>query len=78
MAGRPRPKPCYLDGFEVWRTIGQQKVWRNADGSRLYTWDSLHGEIEVYNARGLHLGVLHAVSGEMTKDAVRGRKIDVK
>lgn len=56
MAVKPRPKPCYFDGFEVWKTVGGQKVWRNADGSRLYTWDALHGEIEVFNGRGRHLG----------------------
>ena len=39
MAGKPRPNPCYLDNFEVWKTVGGQKVWRNEEGSRLYTWD---------------------------------------
>lgn len=78
MAGKPRPNPCYLDNFEVWKTVAGQRIWRNEDGSRLYTWDSLHGEIEVFNARGLHLGVLDAVSGELIKSAVRGRRINVK
>jgi hypothetical protein len=77
MPGKPRPKPCYLDSFQVWKIVGGKKVWRNVSGSRLYTWDSLHGEIEVFNAQGLHLGVLDAVTGRMTKTAVRGRKIDV-
>ena len=35
------------------------------------------GEIEVYNKRGKHLGVVHAVTGEWIKDAVKGRAIDV-
>lgn len=78
MPGKPRPKPCYLNSFEVWKTIGGQKVWRNNDGSRLYTWDGLHGEIEVFNARGHHLGVLDAVGGRLVKQAAKGRKIDVK
>ena len=55
-----------------------RKVWRNEEGSRLYTWDSMHGEIEVFNAQGYHLGVLHAVNGELTKPAEKGRKINVK
>jgi len=42
-----------------------------------YTWDSLHGEIEVFNKRGKHIGVVDAVSGELIKDAVKGRSIDV-
>lgn len=78
MAGKPRPDPCYLDNLAVWKTVGGQKVWRNDDGSRLFTWDSLHGEIEVFNARGLHLGVLDAVTGRLIKPAVKGRKIYVK
>jgi hypothetical protein len=43
----------------------------------LYTWDSLHGEIEVFNKRGKHLGAIDAIHGKLIKDPVRGRKIDV-
>jgi len=80
MAAIPRPKPCYLDNFEVWKTVGGQKVWRNEEGSRLYTWDAMHGEIEVFNEWGYHLGVIDAVSGELLKrkQAVKGRKINIK
>jgi len=41
------------------------------------TWDGLHGEVEVYNARGKHVGVKNAVTGVWLKDAIRGRRIDV-
>ncbi|WP_420715284.1 colicin E3/pyocin S6 family cytotoxin [Corallococcus sp. BB11-1] len=54
-----------------------EKRWRSLDGERLYTWDSLHGEIEVFNKRGRHLGALDAVSGKLIKEAVKGRVIDV-
>lgn len=57
--------------------IGGERRWRSPDGKRLYTWDALHGEIEVFNTRGRHLGVLHALTGELIKEAVRGRTIDV-
>jgi hypothetical protein len=77
VSGKPRPKPCYLDNFEVWKVVKKQRIWRNKDGTRNYTWDSLHGEIEVFNKRGLHLGALEAISGIMTKTAVRGREIDL-
>jgi Cytotoxic len=77
MARKPKPSPCFLDQMESLGEVGGDKRWRNADGSRIYTWDSLHGEIEVYNSRGRHLGVLDAVTGELIKDAVRGRKIRV-
>ena len=57
--------------------VSGEKRWRSPDGKRLYTWDAPHGEIEVFNARGRHLGVLHPLTGELIKEAVRGRKIDV-
>jgi Cytotoxic len=53
------------------------KLWRSKCGKRYFTWDSLHGEIEVFNKRGKHLGVLDAVSGNLIKNAVEGRSIDV-
>ena len=43
----------------------------------MFEWDELHGEIEVYNKRGRHLGALDAVTGSLIKPAVRGRSIDV-
>ena len=78
MAGVPKPNPCYLDDFEKWKIVGGRQIWRNNEGSRLYTWDSLHGEIEVFNERGYHLGALDAVSGVSIKQAVKGRKINIK
>lgn len=77
MPGVPRPNPCYLDEFEVWRIVRGRKVWRNAASNRLYTWDSMHGEIEVFDARGRHLGVLHAVTGRFTGDAIHGRVLEL-
>jgi len=53
------------------------QLWRSSCGRRLYTWDSLHGEIEVFNRRGRHIGVVHAQTGVQIKDAVEGRSIDV-
>jgi hypothetical protein len=47
------------------------------DRTKLYTWDWTHGEIEVFNRRGRHLGVIDAISGALIKNAVAGRKIDV-
>lgn len=73
----PLPKPSFLDQQEVWKIVGGKKVYRSPDGSKLYQWDSFHGEIEVYNKQGRHLGVLDAITGIMIKKAVRGRTIDV-
>ena len=73
----PVPKPSFLDSCESLGAFGNSKRWRSKDEKRIYTWDSLHGEIEVFDRRGNHLGVIDAVHGHLIKDAVRGRKIDV-
>lgn len=73
---KARPDPCYLDQLEYLGAFGGQKRWRSNDG-RLYTWDQLHGEIEVFNSRGHHIGVLDAVTGTMIKEPRKGRRIDV-
>ena len=75
MAGKPIPKPCFLDDCEPVKAINNVKRWRDANG-RLYTWDALHGEIEMFDRRGKHLGVLDP-NGEPIKEAVKGRTIDV-
>jgi Cytotoxic len=72
----PRPTPCYLDRQIKVRRDGAQR-WRNEEGSRLFEWDDLHGEIEVYNRRGVHLGTLNAVTGRFEKGPIKGRRIDV-
>lgn len=69
----PKPRPCYLDEMEFYKIVDGRKVYRGND--RLYTWDEFHGEIEVFNKRGFHLGVLDAKTGKMIKPAVRGRRL---
>ena len=71
----PIPHPSFLDGMEYFGVRGGQKVWRSPDAQRYYTWDALHGEIEVFTKRGKHLGALHAVTGALLKPAVKGRSI---
>lgn len=72
----PIPRPSYLDACQYIGFLYGRKRWRSHDGQRLYEWDDLHGEIEVYNRRGKHLGVLDA-SGKMISDPVLGRTINV-
>lgn len=45
--------------------------------TRYYEWDNLHNEIEVFNKQGRHLGAMDPTTGEMIKDAVPGRTIDI-
>lgn len=71
------PRPSILDEFEYIGAYSGERRWRSHGGKRLYTWDSLHGEVEVFNARGKHLGALDPVTGTLVKLAVPGRTIDV-
>jgi hypothetical protein len=73
----PRRPPDFLDQQEALGFVGGAQRWRSHDGKRLFTWDALHGEIEVYNRRGEHLGAADAQTGAYIKDPVKGRRIDV-
>jgi hypothetical protein len=65
----------FIKGLEYLGCPSGRRRYRTRD--RIYEWDSLHGELEVYNNRGRHLGVVDAGTGEMIKPPVRGRRIDV-
>jgi len=69
----PKPKPCYIDNFEFYKVISGRKVYRGKD--RYYSWDELHGEIEVFDKLRYHLGALDAVTGKMIKGAKKGRRL---
>jgi len=71
------PRPSILDNFEYLGFIAGARRWRSDSGQRLYAWDALHGEVEVFNGRGRHLGGVDAVTGAQVKLAVPGRRIDV-
>ncbi|WP_373876524.1 colicin E3/pyocin S6 family cytotoxin [Paenibacillus spongiae] len=57
--------------------IGDRKVWQSLDGKRLYTWDSLHGELEVFTKRGIHLASADPITGKYIKPALPGRRLNV-
>lgn len=77
MGRKPVPRHGFLETCEYLGYIHGDRRWRTPDGKFLLTWDSLHGELEVYDTRGRHVGVKDAATGLAIKDAVRGRKIDV-
>jgi Cytotoxic len=56
---------------------GGRPRWRSRELKRLYEWDAMHGEVEVYNLRGRHLGAADPTTGELIKPARRDRRIDV-
>lgn len=72
-----KPTPCFLDECHALGLVNGERRWRSPDGRRLYTWDHLHGEIEVFTKRGIHIGAADAVTGVLFKPAVKGRTIDV-
>lgn len=72
------PTPCFLDSCIFWKVVDGKKTWVSYEARQLYQWDSQHGEIEVYNSRGKHLGSKDALSGLTIKDAVKGRSINVR
>lgn len=76
MGGKLVPKPSILDSCTVVGINGGRKVYKDNEEERFYTWDSLHGEIEVFNKQGIHIGVACPATGVMIKPAVRGRRID--
>ncbi len=70
------PKSPFLERMvRVTRQGGQR--WRSPEADRYYEWDDLHGEIEVYDRRGNHLGAADAATGEVVKGPRAGRTIDV-
>jgi hypothetical protein len=73
----PIPKPGFLDGCRYLGFLYGERRWRDPNDDLLYTWDSLHGEVEVFNMRGRHVGVIDAVTGERIKPARKGRRIRV-
>ncbi|WP_272429022.1 colicin E3/pyocin S6 family cytotoxin [Polyangium jinanense] len=73
----PPPKTAFISALVHLARRERAPRWANSDGSRIYVWDGLHGELEVYNKRGRHLGAVDPETGEFIKDAVKGRTIDV-
>lgn len=49
--------------------------WKDRAG-RIYEWDYQHGTVEVYSKQGIHLGEYDSVSGEQTKPAKPGRRVE--
>ena len=73
----PVPESGFIKDLEYLGIPARRRRYRSRDRDRVYEWDSLHGELEVYNNRGRHLGVVDGETGEMIKSAIKGRRIDV-
>ncbi|MBD8482381.1 colicin E3/pyocin S6 family cytotoxin [Pseudomonas coleopterorum] len=75
MAGKPKPDPSIVSGFRVAFVEVGRKVYFDPIAQRYYSWDLLHGEFEVFDRRGFHLGSVCPETGRLLKPAVRGRRI---
>ena len=88
----PKPKPkksagrkasnCTKATSTVWKGFKPHRGDIKTNGlpgaqRRFYTWDHTHGDIEVWDRGGKHLGSMDAADGSMTKGPVKGRTIDV-
>lgn len=77
MGRKPIPRPGYLDTCSYLGYTHGERRWRSPDGRYLMTWDSFHGEIEVFSSHERHVGARDAVTGRRIKEPVPGRWIDV-
>ena len=71
-----RAQGRFVRGLTTIKRKGHRKRWTNRRG-QVFEEDTQHGELEKYNDRGRHEGSVDADSGEVIKDPVRGRTIEV-
>lgn len=53
---------------------GFRRRWTDENGN-IYEWDSRHSELERYNRRGRHTGVIDPETGERIRPSIPGRRI---
>ncbi|GGP62244.1 hypothetical protein GCM10009347_30490 [Shewanella algicola] len=53
---------------------GLRERWKDKKG-KIYEWDSRHGELEMYNKSGKHLGSFDPQTGKQLGDAIKSRNI---
>jgi len=77
--GKERPQNTNPTESPVWQDLKPHKGKTKTDGKgrkkRFYEWDYTHGDIEVYDRNGKHLGSMDPKTGKMYKPAEPGREI---
>ena len=76
MGGIARPRPSIVDSFKKHKVEGGRQYYFDPNEQRYYSWDSLHGEFEVFDKRGYHLGSVCPITGITLKPPVRGRRFN--
>ena len=78
------PPPDKFEAFPTLRRVRPKtragggklrKPWVDEDAN-IYEWDSRHGRLEKYNARGRHLGEFDPETGLQTKPADPARSVE--
>lgn len=79
-AGRAATRAKVLSKAEspVWRNLKPYRGKTRTNGKQgkdaeFYTWDHTHGDLEVWDRGGAHLGSKDAITGKMIKPSVPGR-----
>lgn len=67
---------------KVWKDFKPYKGKTKTNGQtgkkkRFYEWDYTHQDIEVYDSNGKHLGSIDPFDGELYKEPVKGRTINL-
>ena len=72
-----KPAPKELEGFPDAQKVPNKgrTRWKTPDG-KILEWDGQHGDVEVYNKRGKHIGSANPKTGQIYKKPVGGRTID--
>ena len=83
----PRPSTKGATTGKYCESPGESAIWKGFEGykgstrtnaqsgkdRRYFEWDHTHGDIEVYDRNGGHLGSMNPLTGEMHKPAVKSR-----
>jgi hypothetical protein len=69
------PRGEFWEGLDSYR--GRTKTNGAGAGKRFYEWDFTHGDVEVYDSRGNHVGSADPNTGAIIKPAVKGRTINI-
>jgi hypothetical protein len=57
------------------RGAAYRKRWKDDDGN-IYEWDSQHGTVEKYDARGRHIGEFDPETGDELNSADPNRRVE--
>ena len=71
-----RAEGRFLAGLRQVKRKGHRRRWCNTRG-QIFEEDTQHGELEKYNERGRHEGAVDPATGEVIKEAVKGRRTGV-